>query len=55
MSEILSTLGTVATQMFAIAGQAVDFIVENPITLIPVGVWLVHRGIGMVKGLIQGV
>ena len=52
---LLDTFTTVGTTMFGIAGSAVDFIVAHPITLIPVGVWLLHRGVGLVKGLIQGV
>lgn len=55
MAEILTTLSSVGSTLFEIAGTALNFVIENPICLLPTGVWLIHRGVGVVKGFVQGV
>lgn len=55
LQAVLTSMGTIFTAVLGYAGEAVEFIVTNPICLLPVGIWVGHRAVGMVKGLIQGV
>lgn len=55
LAAVLTSMGTIFTAILGYATETIEFIVANPICLLPVGVWVGHRAVGMVKGLIQGV
>ena len=53
LQSFLSTVGTVSETVLDIAGSTVNFIVENPILLVPVAISVVGSGIGLFK-MIKG-
>ena len=54
MSAILSDVGLVVTEGFSWAGDAVAFIVANPLVMLFVALPLVGLGIGFLTRLIRG-
>lgn len=53
LQSFLTTVGTVSETVLDIAGSTVNFIVENPILLVPVAISVVGSGIGLFK-MIKG-
>lgn len=53
LASILTDIGSIVTQALSWAGDVVDFIVENPLIFVFVGVALVGLGIGMVKRMVS--
>ena len=49
LAGVLTSLGTVATAVIGYAGDAAGFIVSQPLTLIPLGVFILGAGFGIVK------
>lgn len=53
LQSFLTTVSTVSETVLDIAGSTVNFIVENPILLVPVAISVVGSGIGLFK-MIKG-
>lgn len=55
MDVVLSAVGSVAGTLFDIAGDAVTFVVERPICLLPIGMYVCIAGVNMARSFIHGV
>lgn len=55
METVLGYVVQVSSTFFTIAGDAVDFIMANPIALVPICSMVVISGIGVARNLIRGV
>ena len=55
MDVVLSTVGSVASTLFSIAGDAVTFVIEHPICLLPVGMYVCISGVNMARSFLHGV
>lgn len=53
MGDLITTIGLVVTGAFVWAGEAVEFITENPLILLMFVIPLVGLGIGFVKRLVS--
>ena len=53
LQSFLTTVGTVSETILDVAGSTVNFIVENPILLVPVAISVVGSAIGLFK-MIKG-
>lgn len=55
VETVLTALGTMVTQVFTWLGTALDFIVENPVILVPMLMFFVTGGvIGLITRLMRG-
>lgn len=48
-STVLDSLGTIFTKLMDMAGDVVNFIGENPLCLIPIGIFVAGAAIGLLK------
>ena len=55
MELITTNLGTIATSLFGVAGQAITFITENPLCLVGMILWVFVSGVGIVSRFVKGV
>lgn len=55
LTTVLGYVGNLGSTFFNIAGQAVDFVMEHPIALIPICSMLIVTGIGVARSMIKGV
>lgn len=53
MSEVLTNVQSVATTMFSIAGDTIDFVMEHPICLVGVLAGLVFMGIRVATSAVR--
>lgn len=53
MSELLTTLGTIVTQVFAWAGNVAQMIVDTPLLLLTSGVMLAGAAVGIFGRLLS--
>lgn len=52
MSELLTTLTSISTTCLSIATSVVNFVMNTPLALIPVGVLLFYTGIKAFKKIV---
>ena len=54
LTTVLGIVKSVGTTMFEIAGDGVQFLLDNPICLIPLGMFVVYAAVGLGKSFVKG-
>lgn len=55
MTVITTNLSAISTALFGVAGTAIDFVVDNPICLTGMILWVFVSGVGIVSRFVKGV
>lgn len=54
LTTVLGYVASVGTTMFSIAGDGVQFLIDNPICLIPLGMFVCYAAVGLGRSFVKG-